>query len=207
MSALRAAVTSLSAELRACTSNLDGEIEILPGLPDTIRTERASLACLRQFLGSSGPLESALAAFTRLGSFGVALPGRSHGVDLADDLAALGTDLDGVARATNALLPDLPTLAHAPGAFYLIEGSTLGGQLILAELERLECAPSAGATQFFGGRGMAVAPKWQSVTAALDGFGRNQPEICEDVVTGAERTPDAIPSWFAPGVRIAESHT
>jgi heme oxygenase len=196
MARSRVDVASLSAELRARTSGLHAQIEILLGLPGPIRTQGGYLACLSRFLGFYEPLELSLATFTEWGAFGVALPRRTHSADLADDLAALDIDPDGVARASQALLPELPTFAHALGAFYVIEGATLGGRLILAELQRLGCAPIAGATHFFGGRGNAVAPTWQSVKAALDRFGRNRPELSGDVVTGAERSFRAMLAWF-----------
>jgi hypothetical protein len=39
---------------------------------------------------------------------------------------------------------------------------------------------------------------WQSFKAALDNFGRERPELCADVVIGAERVFRAILAWLAP---------
>jgi heme oxygenase len=91
----------------------------------------------------------------------------------------------------------MPTFAHALGAFYVIEGATLGGRLILRDLEPHLGATIAGASSF-GGRGEAVGPMWQSFRVALDQFSPAQPQLCTDVVTGAERTFRAMLVWFAP---------
>jgi hypothetical protein len=45
---------------------------------------------------------------------------------------------------------------------YVIERATLGGRLILPDLEPRVGASIAGATRFFGGRGEAVDPMWRS---------------------------------------------
>ena len=94
--------------------------------------------------------------------------------------------------------PDLPTFAHALGALYVLEGSTLGSRFILRDLETRIGAQIAGATRFLGGRGEAVRPMWQSFKAALDNFGREKPDLRADVVTGAERVFRAILVWFRP---------
>jgi heme oxygenase len=197
-----APVPSLSDELRARTVPLHGQIEILSGLPGAIRTRDDYLAWLGRFLGLYEPLEHILATFPEWPAFGLALPSPSHSACLADDLAALGIDPGGAPRASPAALPDLPTFAHALGAFYVLEGSTQGRRVMLRELRACLGDPIASATRFFGGRGEAVGPMWQSVRAALDAFGRAEPQLRADVIEGAERTFRALLAWFAPFVTI-----
>jgi heme oxygenase len=40
--------------------------------------------------------------------------------------------------------------------------------------------------------------RWQSFRAVLDEFGSFQPQLCTDVVVGAERTFRAMLAWFPP---------
>jgi len=189
---------SLSAQLREQTAPLHGRIEALLRLPGAIQTRADYQSWLARFLGLYEPLECSLAKFSEWNSLGLSMLARDHSICLVDDLVALGIDPRKPLRASHTLLPDLPTFAHAIGALYVIEGATLGGRLILRDLELRIGAPIAGATRFFGGRGEAVGPMWQSFRAALDEFSLQQPQLCNDVVVGAERTFRAMLVWFAP---------
>jgi heme oxygenase len=188
----------LSAQLRERTAPLHGQIESLLRLPGAIRTRADYRDWLGRFLGLYDPLERLLATFPEWASLGLSMSSRDHTGCLVDDLVALGIDPRELPRASPALLPDLPTFAHVLGAFYVIEGATLGGRLILRDLEPRVGTPIDGAKRFFGGRGEAVGPMWQSVRSALDQFGLKQPQLCTDVGIGAERTFRAMLVWFAP---------
>ena len=189
---------SLSAQLRAQTAPLHARIETLLGLPASIRSREDYLLWLGRFLGFYEPLERALAAFPGWEAFGCALPARTQAPCLANDLGALAADPRQPPRIASELLPALPSFSHALGAAYVLEGATLGGRIILRDLEPRMGAALAGATRFFGGRGKATGPMWQSFQAALDAFGRAHPGRCADVVTGAQRTFRALLAWFAP---------
>jgi len=189
---------SLSAQLRAQTAPLHAQIEALLGLPGSIRSRDEYRLWLDRFLGFYEPLERSLEAFPGWEACGFALPARSQAACLASDLAALGADPRQASRITFELLPALPTFAHALGAAYVLEGATLGGRIILRDLEMRIGAALAGATQFFGGRGKATGQMWHGFQAALDAFGRAHPRLCVDVVTGAQRTFRAMLAWFAP---------
>lgn len=189
---------SLSAQLRESTAPLHRQIETLLRLPDTIRSRADYQDWLGRFLGLYDPLEKSLAAFSQWDSLGFSMLSRDHSCCLVDDLVVLGMNPRELPRAPPALLPDLPSFAHALGALYVIEGATLGGRLILRDLEPRIGASIAGATRFFGGRGEALRPMWQGFRAALDEFSLRQPQLCADVVIGAERTFQAMLVWFAP---------
>lgn len=192
------AVSSLSGQLRERTAPLHREIEAALGLPGAIRTHGDYQDWLGRFLGLYDPLERSLRTFSEWRSLGLLMSSRDHTGCLVGDLVALGVDPCALSRASPALLPDLPTFAHALGALYVMEGATLGGRIILRDLEPRIGASIAEATRFFGGRGEAVGPMWQSFRAALDEFGSFQPQLCTDVVVGAERTFRAMLVWFAP---------
>ena len=198
-----AAATSLSAQLRARTACLQQQAEIVLGLPGAIRTQHDYRACLGRFLALYAPLERSLATFDEWDSHNVQLPLPSHSACLAADLAVLGTDPAGISPAPIALRRHLPTFAHALGALYVLEGSTLGGRVILRDLEARIGPQIIGATQFFGGRAAAAGPMWQSFKAALDAFGCRQPYLGNNVVLGAESVFRAILAWFTNDRTIA----
>jgi heme oxygenase len=194
----------LSVQLRTRTVSLHEQIEHLLGLPGAIRSRDDYVLWLGRFLGIYEPLERSLAVFEEWDVLGLARP-VSHTACLAEDLAALGADSAGAPRIPPALLPELPAFAHAFGASYVMEGATLGGRLILRDLEARIGASISGATRFFGGRDDSAGPVWQNFKAALDAFGGAQPQHRSDVVAGAERTFRAMLAWFAPFCAVAAS--
>jgi heme oxygenase len=195
---------SLSASLRAQTAPLHAEVELLLGLPDVVQGKDDYGRLLGRFFGLYEPLERSFHLFDEWRCFGVDLANRNHSSCLVSDLLALGTDLSQVPRAPESIIPELPTFAHALGAFYVLEGSVLGGRMILRDLEARVGQQFAGATHFLGGRGEETAPMWKSFRAALDSFGRAKPQRRGDVLVGADRVFRSLLIWFTPFPNGAE---
>lgn len=85
---------------------------------------------------------------------------------LVRDLAAF--DLPMPQSLEPPLQLPLDTLPAYAGALYVVEGSTLGGQLIARALQRhLELGPQNGAA-FFAGYGPQTGPRWQALVQFLD---------------------------------------
>lgn len=194
----RGALPLLSDELRVRTAALHGQVERLLGLPGVIQTRDDYGHWLARFLGLYEPLERALAPLMTFQMLGHPAMPASHTALLARDLAALGIDAATVPRASSSQLPPLPNRAQAIGACYVLEGATLGGRVILRDLDARIGPGLTGATQFFGGRGDATLPTWRRFRAALDDFGRAQPQLRADVEAGAAATFHAMHAWFAP---------
>jgi heme oxygenase len=144
---------------------LHRQIEVLLGLPGVICTPDDNARWLGRFLGFYAPLECE--GFPEWDNLGIRLPARSHSACLATDFAALGADPARVTPAAPTQLAGLSDFAHALGALYVMEGATLGGRLILRDLEMRLGDTIADATCFFGGRGERVGPMWQSFREAL----------------------------------------
>jgi len=186
----------LSARTRATTAVLHARIEALVGLPDAVLDQQDYRRMLECLFGLYEPLERSFHRFGDWGELGLDLSERNHASRLSCDLTALGVDLLALPRACPARLPDLPAFPHALGAFYVLEGSTLGGRIILRALESRLGPQIAGATRFLTGHGGATGPMWIAFRTALDGFGRVRPDACDAVLTGAEQTYGAILEWF-----------
>jgi heme oxygenase len=185
----------LSLTLRQESAQLHERIEATLRLPDAIRDAADYRAWLLRYLGFYAPLECLYRAFEGWTALGIELSRHARSGCLDDDLAALAVDRTTFSYAAPDLLPDLPTLSHALGSLYVVEGSRLGGRVILRHLERRMGPEIAGATRFF--RGDTAAPAWQSFRATLDGFGFRHPELRTDVVVGAKRTFVSLEKWFA----------
>ncbi|MEI4264152.1 biliverdin-producing heme oxygenase [Roseovarius sp. D0-M9] len=192
--------SALSGDLRARTSLLHDQAEALLGLPDSITSRSEYADWLAHFLAFYDPLERAFGAFSKWDILEPFSTKSTHSRRLIRDLGALGFDLRALSHAPNARIPTMPTFAHALGARYVLEGSALGGKVILRNLQQRIGAEIAGATDFFGGVEPAPSSDWRVFKKALDRFGDQHPEAREDVLTGAEETFRALLDWFEPFV-------
>jgi heme oxygenase len=187
---------SLSLYLRARTAPLHTQAEALLGLPDSVYNRQDYCRLLERLFGLYEPLEQVFRSFDDWTRIGLALEGHPHVARLSDDLIALGSDPRRVPRVPATMLPELPSFPHALGALYVLEGSLLGGRIILRALEPRLGSIIAGATGFFTGHGAQAGPIWQAFRATLDSFDRLRPGVREDVLLGAENLYRAMLSWF-----------
>ncbi len=115
---------------------------------------------------------------------------------LAEDLRALGHDESSLARLPlPASPPSLPGVPEALGCLYVLEGSTLGGQLILRHLQRHFEGVAAGGFVFFRAYGESVGPMWKAFGEALV-RACPDPALAPRVVRGAQDTFDAFEGWL-----------
>jgi heme oxygenase len=154
---------------------------------------------LEALYGFYVPLEAALSA--RLAGAVPAL--RAHErwkvPLLEEDLRALGHDGASLARLPRCpQLPPLPGLPEALGCFYVLEGSTLGGQLILRHLQRHFAGASVGGFAFFQAYGGDVGPMWRAFGQAVTDAAAQAASGDFDarVVKGAQDTFDAFGTWL-----------
>lgn len=81
-------------------------------------------------------------------------------------------------------------VAYALGAFYVLEGSTLGGRVILKGLPASLDVP----TRYFEGYGAQTGPMWQSFSSTLGNAASAATE--QHIIRGAVDTFAAIHSYF-----------
>jgi heme oxygenase len=111
---------------------------------------------------------------------------------LTMDLEALGltrAEIDGLLDCDH--LPTVDTPARAMGCLYVLEGSTLGGQVV----QRILCdrlgESVRDALAFFRSYGPNVGPRWRRFLACLEGT--TDPDEAE---VAALETFDALESWL-----------
>jgi heme oxygenase len=165
-------------------------LEELNALP---RTLAEHVRLLERFLGFVGPWEERLAA---------ALPpedplraAREKTGWLRADLAFFGytsVRLAALPRCTD--FPATPTRVHLLGECYVLEGSTLGGQLIARHLATaLGLAPGRG-DAYFRGYGAETAARWQAFRAEL--ARHSSPENDAIMIGAAQAMFAALGRWF-----------
>lgn len=116
---------------------------------------------------------------------------------LARDLIHLGLVPEELARLSRPGGDAAPrTRAEALGGLYVLEGSTLGGQVIARHLARtLGVGPDAGGA-YYAAYGEAVGPMWRAVRARLLAEA-SDPAAADAVVAAAGRTFEAMRAWLA----------
>jgi heme oxygenase len=116
---------------------------------------------------------------------------------LANDLEALGFDVRELALCNR--LPALETAADRLGCFYVLEGATLGGQIISRHLRQtLGVTPEQGG-RFFHAYGASTAFMWQSFRGALCAFATTA-DTQQAVIDSAVSTFRAMRRWCEGGL-------
>ena len=155
--------------LRTGTQDLHerSESAFVLAAPDVTRAEYG--AVLVQLLAFHTAAESALAPWApAFAALGLDLSAREKAPLLRQDLHALDVPVDASAAAPPTFA--LSTIAHALGAAYVLEGATLGGQLLRRRLgPALGLTPTAGLA-FFTAYGDAIGAMWRAFGSALDHF-------------------------------------
>jgi len=107
---------------------------------------------------------------------------------LERDFAALGTSLP--IRQSAGLGVAIADQDQALGMLYVMEGSTLGGQVIARSLSRSLGLTETHGAAYFHSYGSAVVPRWQETQAALNAFQANGGSVQQMVVTAISAFAD-----------------
>ena len=122
--------------------------------------------------------------------------GRQKTPALVKDLHALrGARVDSPLDAPQkAELPSLHSRAAVLGSLYVIEGSTLGGQIITRHLQQKVGLP-AEHTHFFSGYGTQTGPRWKEFQQLMDSQNFTTAERAE-AIESAKATFISLMKWI-----------
>ena len=169
----------------------------LPLLDPQLSRERYRHFVTR-FLGYYAPLETRLLALPWWNDIGFSYAERYKTPRLVRDMLALGVTTDTLTTFARCRdLPQIDTLPQALGCLYVIDGATLGGQIITRHLQaNLGLTPTSGAA-FFSGYGAQTGPRWQAfgvmLTARSEQTGGHQA-----IIDTANHTFATIDRWLFP---------
>jgi heme oxygenase (biliverdin-IX-beta and delta-forming) len=145
---------------------------------------------LARFYGFYRPWEQA--AFPVLEEARPGLAAGRRKVHLLEaDLRSLGVGLEEL--PVSGELPPLRTTAQVLGSFYVLEGATLGGQVLSRHFSRLLGLEMEG-MRFFSGYGEETGPMWQAFREAM--AASVAPAEEEAVVRSAVATFEALSGWL-----------
>lgn len=181
--------------LRANTGELHIALEKrLPFFSDTLDIP-AFLLLMQAYHGFYAPLEAALQEATGL-SADFDLHPLYKTATLRDDLLALGLTATGLADLP--VCPELPRLDSAAaclGVLYVLEGATLGGQVLSREIHaRLGLDASNGAA-FLDVYGVDTGRRWRAFLVHLCSRPLDAAE-CAVVVAAAQQTFRCFERWL-----------
>lgn len=186
--------------LKAATSTRHAALERRLPLLDSNLT----LATYRQFVqrlfGFYEPLEAQMLAAPWWSAVGFDYATRHKTPRLQQDLRALGDTESTMAALPHCeRLPPMTNPAQLWGCLYVIEGATLGGQIIIKNLStRLGLTANSGAS-FFDGYGPQTGSSWKAFCAAVPAQGDDAPGGRDAMLESANLTFDTLGEWLFPG--------
>lgn len=121
---------------------------------------------LEKFYGFYRPVEKDLDSLKAYESLDLDPAARWKTPRLAADLTALGVDLEKLPDCAD--LPEISTPWQAYGCIYVLEGATLGGQIIRRHLSKRPDWPELAGLSFFDSYQNEVGPMWKSFCVRLD---------------------------------------
>lgn len=156
--------------LRERTAKQHQELErvLIPMIKD-VNTPEKYVRLLQLFYGFYYPLEQHIAAHMDI-SFPGGFDRRRKAALLLDDISTI-SGAPAEPPGTNTDLPEITDAAQALGVMYVLEGSTLGGQVICQILMRnLQVPELSKALTFFNGYGSDTQSYWDTFVHYLQGY-------------------------------------
>jgi len=169
-------------------TRLENTVDIL----NRTRTVTDYQSVLETFYGFYKPIEDLLGAVEGIET--ISFHERRKVTLLQNDLKSFGlSDHDIDHLPVCADLPPLNTLDEAFGCLYVLEGSTLGGQIISRQLQKLP--PPALPHSFFISYGADVGSQWKALQAVVEHFAHDEPTH-NAIVASAQATFTSLDQWF-----------
>jgi heme oxygenase len=179
--------------LRLETSAEHDAIERTLGLMEPALSQAAYQRCIAKFYGFYRPVERELATCLEGSPWENVLSGRPKAGLLRHDLQCLGI-ADPDATPVCTALPALTTPAAAFGCLYVLEGATLGGQIISRHAaSRFGYGAQHGAA-FFHGYGSETGAMWRTFGHTLTAFAASS-ATDDEIVAAAVATFRALRLW------------
>jgi heme oxygenase len=171
----------LKEETRPVHDKLESELDLLK---DDF-TKNNYIDVLKKFYGFYLPLEKTLTLY----------PERSKISKLTDDLKSLGIhNLSLVPHCEK--LPAILNESFEWGVRYVLEGSTLGGQVLRKHYEEKFNLSQENGISFFSGYGKETMPMWKKFQQDLLTFSESKNCSTDYVILGANTTFRLLNDWL-----------
>src|SRR5690606_17115670 len=154
---------------------------------------------LARMLGFLEPLEQAIDASSEASRIQEKLGQRSKSPWLIQDLLSLGQSalcIVDLPRITPQELPVITSLAQGVGVLYVLEGSTLGGQLISRHLNHNLGLTSDRGGRFYAGYGTENGRMWGQFRHWLNSLSLDESQVRQAAIA-AVRTFEGLDLWLS----------
>lgn len=185
-------------DLKSATNDLHHRLDTHPLLLKLLArdlTEQTYCQILQLFHGYYAAAEerllgddSQLAGST----FDVRAARKSH--LLQQDLATFAQPLSDI-RCND--LPDMSSMSAALGCLYVLEGSTLGGQMIAKFLRRSLGLDAANGAAFFNGYGADTYGNWERTRQFIEAQSQDETFVHSDALVAAQATFSSLERWLS----------
>ena len=167
------------------------EKAMIPGLKQAV-TPEAYAKILNVFYGYFKPIENLLDA--QLDEKIVPAYGQRRKAHiLLEDLSAM--NLNGATPPLATDLPEISSIHQALGAMYVLEGSTLGGQVITKMLKQNLNLADTAYLKFFSGYGEETHKMWASFIGTLDTYAADESKH-DEMIEAATNTFAKFQTWI-----------
>lgn len=188
--------STLLLRLREHTREAHQGLEARINFVEVISSKAAYVRLLEKFYGIYTPLEAQVAHHSDWETFSFDLRNREKKDWLRRDLRELGLSspmIDALPRYSP--LPPMPFLGQAFGCLYVLEGSTLGGQVISRQIQKNLGMDAANGGAFFAGYGNDTGAMWRAFGETLLRYATTHDEDAL-ILQGATETFAAFDAWF-----------
>jgi len=198
------AALDVMAVLKSHTAEQHTQVEqLMPFFKESFSLQEY-VRTLGVFLGFFEPLELRLANIADWPAVGIDLKQRRRAYRLRNDLLVLGISEEAISRLPRCHhLPDVANYYNGLGCLYVLEGSTLGGQLIARELTRRFDIEDFSGTSFFHSYGTNVGEAWKEFCSAVRAH-VNDPIKEHAALQSAQETFACFAAWIREASRDAK---
>lgn len=180
--------------LKEQTQSLHSRLEARVDLPSRLQTKQAYQQLLTAFYGFYAPVEDRLTASAELQSAGLNMDARCKVPLLISDLDYWNISIDRLPRASS--LPRIASASEGFGCLYVMEGATLGSQIIKRLLKEHLAISTDNGGAFFNAYQDHVGDMWQAFRQTLSSYAGNHPSERETIVATARDTFVSLENWF-----------
>lgn len=186
-------LTELKARTRAHHERIEAGLNITARLSSPERYR----ALLKRFLGFYDPVERRIASLPEWASLSLNFERRRKAAWLRKDLRALGMSDDKLEQLpVCARLPAIGGMPQALGCMYVLEGATLGGQLISRQLRGDLSLDASNGAAFFNSYGAETGRMWKEFGAFLEAYATTK-LLENSIIESACATFIAFDGWLS----------
>lgn len=182
---------SILSDLKQQTSEMHEALEARVDILKPDLTLKRYRFLLEKFYGFYSPVEDRIAALMGYETLKLDPATRRKTFRIVSDLEKLGlTSQQIVALPVCHDIPGSGSLRQAFGCMYVLEGATLGGQLIRRELRKRPEFSKKDCFDFYNSYGSEVGVKWKEFCAKLNQYAHDNPgvEIRQAIIDSAIQT-------------------